>query len=112
MDDIVSYTYKSHDNRCILIGLHTCGDLAPTILRWFAGSECVVGVASIGCCYMKLNCEGEGCGYPLSRSGRVLGCGLSYAAREVACHSNEMHREKFQGMCTTKVYSRSPGPRK
>ena len=40
----------------LLVGLHTCGDLAPTILRLFAKSETIVGVVSVGCCYMKLTC--------------------------------------------------------
>ncbi|KAL5467219.1 hypothetical protein EMCRGX_G031419 [Ephydatia muelleri] len=40
----------------LLVGLHTCGDLAPTILRLFAKSDSVVGVVSVGCCYMKVTC--------------------------------------------------------
>ena len=45
--------------RFILVGLHTCGDLAPTLLRVFAESATVVGVVSVGCCFMKLSCDGE-----------------------------------------------------
>ncbi|XP_064406568.1 methyltransferase-like protein 25B [Halichondria panicea] len=88
---------EDDDERYILVGLHTCGDLAPTILRVFAGSGRVVGVASVGCCYMKLTCEGAVCGYPMSGCGRRLECGLRYEAREVACHSNERYRERLQG---------------
>ena len=36
------------------MGLHTCGDLAPTLLRVFAQSRRVAAVVSVGCCYMKL----------------------------------------------------------
>ena len=98
-DSCHDITTVSHDPRFILVGLHTCGDLAPTILRAFTQSGCVVGVASVGCCYMKLTDEGSRVlGYPMSEYGRRLGCGLSYEAREVACHSNEMYREKLQGM--------------
>jgi len=41
-------------DKFLVVGLHTCGDLAPTILRLFAQSPEVVAVASVGCCYMKL----------------------------------------------------------
>ena len=47
------------DDRFILVGLHTCGDLAPTILRVYVQSRQVVGLISVGCCYMKLSCRGE-----------------------------------------------------
>ena len=47
------------DDRFILVGLHTCGDLAPTVLRVYVQSRQVVGLLSVGCCYMKLSCRGE-----------------------------------------------------
>ena len=127
----------------ILVGLHTCGDLAPTILRGFTQSQRVVGVLSVGCCFMKLSCrgdaslgsqgdqelsqdkghsstpswageQGEGVGsgtsgsevggsawgYPMSRwlSGLPTELtGLSYAAREAACHSIDSYRERVTG---------------
>lgn len=145
--------------RFIIVGLHTCGDLAPTILRVYAQSRQVVGLLSVGCCYMKLSCpdedegrdsdtessavtvkvvskhtghwdnvpgdviptidntdgtaallfdgatrvrvnEGTGWGYPMSKCLTVLPAShaqLSYAAREVACHSIEMYRERLIG---------------
>ena len=40
----------------VLVGLHTCGDLAPTTLRVFhSASEAVGAVVSVGCCYMHLS---------------------------------------------------------
>ena len=132
----------------IIVGLHTCGDLAPTILRVYAQSRQVVGLLSVGCCYMKLSCpdedkgrdspdtessagtghwdnvihttdnldgiaahgatcstgvsvsEGTGRGYLMSKRLTVLPASctqLSYAAREVACHSIEMYRERLVG---------------
>lgn len=148
----------SHDSgvtnpRFIIVGLHTCGDLAPTILRVYAQSREVVGLLSVGCCYMKLSCpdgrdsldagtvevgskhtgqwdnvpgdatdnpdgmaallvdgascstgvnvnEGTGWGYPMSKCLTQLPAShtqLSYAAREVACHSIEMYRERLVG---------------
>ena len=37
----------------IMIGLHTCGDLGPSIIRIFASSPHARGLVSVGCCYMK-----------------------------------------------------------
>lgn len=128
----------------VLTGLHTCGDLAATMIRVFAQSRQMVGLASVGCCYMKLSVEGEEgeggggrgggerggrgdgrergeggggrteegrleeglaenrtgapAGYPMSqflKRGRVHQ--LSYAARELACHSMAAYSDRFQG---------------
>ena len=42
---------------CGLLGLHTCGDLAPTLLRIFSTLPNCSGVVSVGCCYMKLTVD-------------------------------------------------------
>ena len=39
----------------VIAGLHACGDLTPTLLRLFVNTSSAVGLASVGCCYMKLN---------------------------------------------------------
>jgi len=44
------------DERFILVGLHTCGDLGPTMLRVFSHCDQIVGLVSVGCCYMKVTC--------------------------------------------------------
>ena len=108
-------------NRFILVGLHTCGDLAPTMVRVFSESQAVVGLVSVGCCYMKLTCNNKthpetsssfvthehthkgassGClGYPMSQFVKTLpDHTLSYEAREVACHSIESYLERIQGI--------------
>lgn len=41
----------------ILTGLHACGDLTPTFLRFFINCSLAKGLASVGCCYMKLTDE-------------------------------------------------------
>ena len=41
----------------IIVGLHTCGDLASTLLRVFTQCYQAVGIISVGCCYMKLSHE-------------------------------------------------------
>lgn len=42
-----------------MVGLHTCGDLAPNTLRIFASKSEVRGVCSVGCCYHLLSEEFE-----------------------------------------------------
>lgn len=42
-----------------MVGLHTCGDLAPSTLRIFASKSEARGLCSIGCCYHLLSEEFE-----------------------------------------------------
>ncbi|CAL8386023.1 unnamed protein product [Gadus morhua 'NCC'] len=41
----------------VLVGLHTCGDLAPSTLRMFAAKRELASVCSVGCCYHMLTEE-------------------------------------------------------
>ena len=43
--------------RFMLTGLHACGDLTPTFLRFFVNCDAAMGLASVGCCYMKISDE-------------------------------------------------------
>ncbi|KAL3893202.1 MAG: hypothetical protein SGPRY_014394, partial [Prymnesium sp.] len=46
---------RRQESRSVLVGLHTCGDLASTTLRVFhSAGEAVGAVVSVGCCYMHL----------------------------------------------------------
>ena len=38
-----------------IIGLHTCGDLGPTLIRNFAHVPEIKFLLAIGCCYMKMD---------------------------------------------------------
>ncbi|XP_053109848.1 probable methyltransferase-like protein 25 isoform X2 [Hemicordylus capensis] len=44
---------------CVLVGLHTCGDLAPSTLRLFTVKPEIKAVCSVGCCYHLLSEELE-----------------------------------------------------
>ncbi|XP_029317584.1 putative methyltransferase-like protein 25 [Cottoperca gobio] len=78
----------------VMVGLHTCGDLAPSTLRMFVAKPELVAVCSVGCCYHLLSeefdpagqeCLHSVCGFPLSqhlRDGSWL-CGRN--ARMSAC---------------------------
>lgn len=41
----------------MLVGLHTCGDLAPSSLHMFTAKPELKAVCSVGCCYHLLSEE-------------------------------------------------------
>ncbi|XP_004675901.1 PREDICTED: methyltransferase-like protein 25 [Condylura cristata] len=44
---------------CLMVGLHTCGDLSPNTLRIFTSKSEIKGICSVGCCYHLLSEEFE-----------------------------------------------------
>ena len=87
-----------------LIGLHPCGDLAPSLLRLFLACRECRFIKLVCCCYMKLSCESsisngepKEYGFPLSDFCRRTNLTLSYEAREMACHAIEQYRERLSG---------------
>lgn len=42
-------------NQFVLTGLHACGDLTPTFLRFYVNCDLAIGLCSVGCCYMKMS---------------------------------------------------------
>ena len=62
------------EDRFGVVGLHTCGDLAPTSLRAFIASPGAAVLCNVGCCYNWLS----DAGFPLSAalqvqySGKIL----------------------------------------
>ena len=40
---------------CVLVGLHTCGDLSPVCCRLFLADPNIRGIINVGCCYQHLN---------------------------------------------------------
>lgn len=79
-----------------LIGLHPCGDLGPLLLKHFVNCSRVKFICVVGCCYMKLSCNNDPCGFPMSSHLKNLGCKLSYTSREIACHAIEMYSDRLQ----------------
>ncbi|XP_071358617.1 probable methyltransferase-like protein 25 [Trachinotus anak] len=78
----------------VMVGLHTCGDLAPSTLRMFVAKPELAAVCSVGCCYHLLSeefdhaqqeCLHGVCGFPLSQylRDRSWFCGRN--ARMSAC---------------------------
>ncbi|XP_055010000.1 methyltransferase-like protein 25 isoform X2 [Boleophthalmus pectinirostris] len=78
----------------VLVGLHTCGDLAPSSLRMFVAKAELSAVCSVGCCYHLLSEEfdptaEEGShavnGFPLSQYLRDQSWFCGRNARMSAC---------------------------
>ncbi|XP_058126599.1 methyltransferase-like protein 25B [Anopheles ziemanni] len=85
-----------------LVGLHPCGDLAPSLLRLFLACHECRFIKLVCCCYMKLttcntaaNNSHNEYGFPLSEFCRQSHVSLTYEAREIACHAIEQYREKL-----------------
>ena len=60
--DLVKEHLPSACDRVGIIGLHTCGDLAPSSLATFLESPSAVILCNVGCCYNHLSALG----FPLS----------------------------------------------
>ncbi|KAM7378281.1 hypothetical protein PAMA_013264 [Pampus argenteus] len=78
----------------VMVGLHTCGDLAPSTLRMFVAKPELAAVCSVGCCYHLLSeefdpagqeCLHGVCGFPLSQYLRNLSWFCGRNARMSAC---------------------------
>lgn len=88
----MSFTYG-------IVGLHTCGDLGPLLIKLFVESTGCVFVQSVGCCYMKL----KHC-YPLSSYlANEPWHQFSYVNQELSCHALEMYITKLQEEAHTKL---------
>ena len=49
----------SSQKQCTLIGLHTCGDLASTMLKLFKRTEHIKNIVSVSCCYFRMTLKSE-----------------------------------------------------
>ncbi|XP_062549539.1 methyltransferase-like protein 25B [Armigeres subalbatus] len=83
-----------------LVGLHPCGDLAVFLMKLFLSCPEARFIKLVCCCYMKLSTAKDKCtnyGFPMSTFSKQLGLGLSYEAREIACHAIEQYNRKLGG---------------
>uniref|UniRef100_A0A8C7ZJN5 Methyltransferase like 25 n=1 Tax=Oryzias sinensis TaxID=183150 RepID=A0A8C7ZJN5_9TELE len=78
----------------VVVGLHTCGNLAPSTLRMFVAKPELAAVCSVGCCYHLLSEEFDpagpesldrSCGFPLSQYLHDRSCFCGRNARMSAC---------------------------
>jgi hypothetical protein len=83
----------------MICGLHTCGDLAPTMLRLFQGSPEIGGMISVGCCYHWLTEDTEKVSsghFPMSTFLKDIDFKLGSTLRMLACQAPgrwKSHRE-------------------
>ncbi|XP_051464950.1 probable methyltransferase-like protein 25 isoform X2 [Apus apus] len=78
---------------CMMVGLHTCGDLAANTLRIFTAKPEIKAVCSVGCCYHLLSeqfenqedCSEEMWGFPMCQYLKDKGWCCGRNARMSAC---------------------------
>ena len=93
--------YHKTDGNCMLIGLHTCGDLSPLSIQTFINSNVKV-LVNVSCCYNKLseklnraksNCKESPHplpnqpGFPMSKFIKDSKFALGFSARTLACQA-------------------------
>ncbi|XP_053320937.1 probable methyltransferase-like protein 25 [Spea bombifrons] len=78
----------------IMVGLHTCGDLAPNTLRIYTTKPEIKAVCSVGCCYHLMSEEFDSpekantvktWGFPMSRYVKESCCCIGRNSRMSAC---------------------------
>ncbi|XP_015484355.1 methyltransferase-like protein 25 isoform X2 [Parus major] len=78
---------------CMMVGLHTCGDLAANTLRIFTAKPEIKAVCSVGCCYHLLSeqfenqeeCQDQVWGFPMCQYLKDKGWCCGRNARMSAC---------------------------
>ncbi|XP_071622062.1 probable methyltransferase-like protein 25 isoform X2 [Heliangelus exortis] len=78
---------------CVMVGLHTCGNLAANTLRIFTAKPEIKAVCSVGCCYHLLSeefenqeaCPEEVWGFPMCQYLKDKGWCCGRNARMSAC---------------------------
>lgn len=83
---------KAQDEKWLLTGLHTCGDLASMMLRLFTQSPEITCFVNVGCCYHFLTekqstQDNSTVGFPLSSTVRNTGFKLGPTARMLSCQA-------------------------
>ena len=53
-----------------MIGLHSCGDLSPSMIRLFLGNRRFRSLFLISCCYHRMDCVASNSNFPLSECFR------------------------------------------
>lgn len=91
LNEIVQENFPESEviNKLGLVGLHTCGDLAPSSLRIFHCNENVKTICNVGCCYHLLSekKDGDNFGFPMSKYLISKNFVLGRNARMIAAQS-------------------------
>ena len=83
---------NTQEEKWLLTGLHTCGDLASMMLRLFTSSPEITCFVNVGCCYHFLTEKDQKedditVGFPLSSTVRNTGFKLGPTARMLSCQA-------------------------
>lgn len=75
--------------RCMLVGLHACGNLSEHMMRYFQLCPFLTQLGAIGCCYNHIVPRSEACpeGFPISARLRRRGVTLSATALMTGCQA-------------------------
>ncbi|WQF89188.1 Putative Methyltransferase domain-containing protein [Colletotrichum destructivum] len=76
-------------NRCMLVGLHACGNLSEHMLKYFTTASFITHLGAIGCCYNHIVPRSASCpdGFPISAKMRDGGLVLSATALMTGCQA-------------------------
>ncbi|KAJ4156021.1 hypothetical protein LMH87_001235 [Akanthomyces muscarius] len=76
-------------DRCILVGLHACGNLSEHMIRYFATMSCMDALAAVGCCYNHIvpRSDTNPDGFPISAALRDRNVTLSPTALMTGCQA-------------------------
>ncbi|OAA53548.1 RNA small subunit methyltransferase [Cordyceps fumosorosea ARSEF 2679] len=79
----------SAGERCILVGLHACGNLSEHMIRYFAEISCIDALAVVGCCYNHIVPRSDMCpaGFPISEALRDRNVTLTPTALMTGCQA-------------------------
>lgn len=75
--------------RCMLVGLHACGQLSEHMIRYFASLPWIAALRAVGCCYNHIVPRSTTCpdGFPISARLQSTGMGLSPTAMMTGCQA-------------------------
>ena len=92
--DLLRDNFGLEDEKLVygLVGLHTCGDLAPVILKMFVQDGASKLLSSLGCCYMKIKQNFPMSDYVTTQTWSRL----TYTSTELSCHAVEMYADKLR----------------
>ncbi|KAI9254277.1 methyltransferase domain-containing protein [Sporodiniella umbellata] len=86
----------AQDERWLLCGLHTCGDLASMILRLFVSSPEMTSLVNVGCCYHFLSEQTAQAGFPMSETLQKTGLVIGHTSRMLSSQVPERWVERAE----------------
>ena len=76
VETVVSQWLKENDfsvsSPMCMIGLHSCGNLSPSMIRLFLGNRRFRSLFLISCCYHRMDCVASNTNFPLSECLKTL----------------------------------------